>query len=435
MSSATRVGPAIDAFAASVSQYARVAAAPEALAAAAVDGVVPALIVNPPDSDALRRILSEAQTHGLAVIPVGSGQHRALGNTPRRYDVALSLQALSAVVDHEPADMTVTVQAGAPLASVQAVLAKHGQFLPLDPPGAASATIGGIVAANAFGPSRHAFGTARDWLIGTRVAHADGSESKSGGRVVKNVAGYDMHKLYVGSVGTLGIIIQMTFKVAPLPHARRVCALAIGDAAMAGRIALAARDRGLALHALELLSPTAAHRIGAGSTWTLLFLVGGGGRAVDRTLREIDSLGRSCGASMAEPGEAAWDAWSDAFSPGAVALRLSAAPSETATLVERLDRRYAGDGARISATIAAGVTRVRFDDIPAARGPALVTIAREVAARHHGTCVIEAAPPAIKAAAGDVFGPRRDDFVIMRRLKDALDPGGVLSPGRFIGGI
>lgn len=435
MSSAAGISAAIDAFVASVSLLADVDTSAEALAAASVDGRTSSALVRPPDSDTVRRVLSEAQTQGLAVIPIGTGCHRALGNPPRRYDVALSLQALNTIVDYEPADMTVTVQAGAQLADVRAALAAHGQFLPLDPPGAESATIGGVIAANAFGPSRHAFGTVRDWLIGIRVAHAGGTESKSGGRVVKNVTGYDMHKLYAGSLGTLGVITEATFKLAPLPHTRHVRALGFADAAAAARVALAARDRGLALHALELLSPTAAHRVTGDAAWSVLALVAAGPGAAGRTLRELDELAREQSAPVSDPGEAAWAAWSEAFAPGGIALRIAAAPSETGPLVERLDRRYAGDAARISATIAAGVTRVRFDAPPPGRGAALIAVAREVAARHHGTCVVEAAPPDVKAAAGDVFGPAREDFSIMRRLKDTLDPAGVLAPGRFLGGI
>ena len=177
-----------------------------------VDGQSPDIAVAPTTIGELQSVLVEANNVGISVVPIGGGTHLGAGNAPASYDVALSLVGMSGIIAHEPADLTVTVEPGLPLANLQAALAEHGQFLPLDPPCEPAATIGGVLAANAFGPLRHAYGTSRDWLIGIRVVHADGSVSKSGGRVVKNVTGYDMHKLYVGSLGTLGVIAEATLK-------------------------------------------------------------------------------------------------------------------------------------------------------------------------------------------------------------------------------
>src|SRR5438270_5712299 len=183
----------------------------------AIDGIEPDVAVEPASAEQLQRVLTEAHEASITVVPFGGGTHMALGNLAESYDAALSIRRLDRVVEYEPADLTVTVEAGVRLVDLQAKLAEHGQFLPLDPPGGDAASVGGVLAANAWGPLRHAVGTARDWLLGISIVHADGTLTKGGGRVVKNVAGYDMPKLYIGSLGTLGVIAGATFKVAPLP--------------------------------------------------------------------------------------------------------------------------------------------------------------------------------------------------------------------------
>src|SRR5262249_45858493 len=153
----------------------------------------------------------------LAVCPRGSGTKRGLGSPPRRCDLIVSTERLDQVVEYAPANLTVVAQAGVTLASLQQTLAPANQHLPLDPPFASAATLGGIVATNASGPRRLGYGTARDLVIGTRVATTGGLLTRSGGRVVKNVAGYDLNKLYIGSLGTLGLIVEIGFKIAPRP--------------------------------------------------------------------------------------------------------------------------------------------------------------------------------------------------------------------------
>lgn len=187
----------------------------------AVDDRVPSALVEPASVEQVQQTLAEASNDQLYVLPAGGGRHAHLGNVPIAYDIALSTADLSQILDHEPADMTATVESGVRMVDLQSELASHGQQLPLDPPGMELATIGGLLGADVSGPLRHAYGTARDWLIGIRVAHADGSVSKAGGRVVKNVSGYDMHKLYVGSLGSLGVIVEATFKLAALPRMGR----------------------------------------------------------------------------------------------------------------------------------------------------------------------------------------------------------------------
>jgi glycolate oxidase FAD binding subunit len=399
----------------------------------AVDGMTPEIAVTPNSVEQLQRVLTEAREARLATVAIGGGTHLGAGNAPAAYDVAISTARLDTTFEHEPADLTVTVDAGVRLALVQARLAEHGQTLPLDPPCGDDATIGGVLAANAHGPLRHAYGTARDWLIGIRVVHADGATSKSGGRVVKNVAGYDMHKLYVGSLGTLGVIAQATFKLAPLPRAQTTAAVAFGTAREACAFVIAARDAGLSLHAAELLSPPAAHAVMEDARWIVLARVAGGAAGVERSLRELAHLAEETRAGIDEgDGAPAWQRWSRAFRPGVLSLRVSVMPSAIADTVEVLDRGFAGAAAQMSATVTAGLIRINLEPSHEARAAALVARAHEVAARAGGTVSIDAAPAVLKREI-DVFGPLRPDFAIMRRLKEQFDPQGVLSPGRFAG--
>jgi|SRR5581483_11793712 len=400
----------------------------------AVDGMVPDLAVEPAGTDELAACLAEADAAGVAVIPLGGGTHAAAANVPEGYDIAVSLGRMDAVLDHEPADLTVTVQAGLTLNALQRTLAAHGQFLPLDPPGdAARMTVGGVLASDASGPSRHAYGTARDWLIGARVVHADGAVSKAGGRVVKNVAGYDMNKLYIGSLGTLAVIAEATFKVAPLPKTEATAVIACDSPHGVATLLLAAADAGLALRAAELLSPPAADRVLGEHRWCAMARVGGGPGAVDRTLRELHELAAGLhGAFAIRETATAWEAWSSAFAPASLTLRVAVLPSQVADAVELLDRRFIGSGAMLSATLAAGVVRAQLEPTREVRARVLLERARGVAQRFGGHVRVDAAPPTVKREI-DVFAPVRPEYGVMQRLKQEFDPRRRLSPGRFAG--
>ncbi len=394
-----------------------------------VDGIAPSVVVAVASLEELQAVLREAHGEGLAVVPAGGRQHLGAGNVPSAYDVALRLAGLDAMVAHEPADMTVTVQAGMRLAALNEHLARHGQTLPLDPPCGPEATVGGVLAANAYGPLRHAFGTARDWLIGTQVVHADGGTSRSGGRVVKNVTGYDTHKLYVGSLGTLAVIAEATFKLAPLPKVDRTLTLSFDSARAACGAVLAARDAGLAVHAAEVLSPAAASAVCGESRWVLLLRVAGGPAAVERSLRDLPSLTR--GSTISQRNDSAlWDAWAHEFNPRGLAARAAVLPSSVAPAIEALDRALAGSAQRLSATVAAGLIRIVLD--AAGDEAAVVDRAKDIVSMHNGTVVVDAASPALKARI-DVFGASRSDLAIMRRLKEQFDPQRILAPGRFAG--
>lgn len=398
----------------------------------AIDGVAPGVTALPANEDELARVLSAARAAGLAVVAIGGGSHLAAGNVPEAFDVALSTAAINRTIDHEPGDLTATVDAGVRLIDLQAALAAHGQTLPIDPPGNERGTVGGALAVDAYGPLRHAHGTLRDWVIGMRVAGVDGIVTKSGGRVVKNVTGYDMHKLHIGALGTLGVITQATFKLAPLPHTSATVTAAFDDAAGACALVMRAREGSLALHAAEVLSPGTARSIFGGTRWCALLRVAGSGAAVERSMRDLRGIVASGGGALpAHEDNDILQGWSDAFAPATLAMRCSVLPSQVADTLYELDRRLADAAPMLSATVSAGLIRVNIaGDVITA--PVLVDAARGAVERAGGSVVIDAAPIEHKREV-DVFGSLRSDFAIMRRVKEQFDPNRTLSPGRFAG--
>lgn len=397
-----------------------------------VDGIRPARVSEPASEGELADLLSTARNERNAVIPAGGGTRLGLGNAPSAYNLAVSTGRLDRIIAYEPGDMTVTVQPGVRLSTLQSHLAAHHQFLPLDPAGDERSTVGGVVGANASGPFRHAHGTVRDWLIGIRVAHADGTVSAGGGRVVKNVSGYDMPKLYVGSIGTLGVISEMTFKLAPLPPEETAVQVACRSAGDAAALILRANDAGLAIHAAELLSPDAARHVISETAWTVLLRVAGVSRGVQRSLRDLRTLAADAGTSIKErPAGAVWPAWAAAFAPRALSARISLLPSDVAPAIDAITTVLGQHAAAISATVAGGVIRVVVDPPPTDEAM-LVARLRAAIDTRGGTLLVDAASTATKREI-DVFGPPRPEFAITKRLKELFDPERVLAPGRFWG--
>ncbi len=212
------------------------------------------VVALPHNVDELSEMLRVAHDERWRVVPAGAGTWLEMGNRPTQFHLIVSTLKLDRVVEYEPADLTATLQAGCPLAAFNARAADHRQFIPLDPFGAARSTIGGVIATASAGPLRCAYGTPRDWLIGLTVVHADGKLTKAGGKVVKNVAGYDLCKLYTGSYGTLAVIAELSFKLRALPASEQTLVFYGGHADLCG---LAARisDSDVLPAALELLSP------------------------------------------------------------------------------------------------------------------------------------------------------------------------------------
>ena len=431
-------------------------APPDACARYAVDGVVPRAVALPATEEQVARVLRVAHAEGLAVTPWGGGTRMGLGGPPIRLDVALDMSRLSAIVAHEPADLTVTVQAGATIAAVNARLARSGQYLPLDPPLAEHATIGGTLASDASGPLRQRYGTARDVTLGVRVAGPDGVVTKAGGRVVKNVTGYDLTKLYIGSLGTLGVILETTFKIVPLPRVESTVIARFATVGDAQDAALGLLRRGVRPLALDIMSDSAMRRLataagmdvhGDGSVLAARF--GGTALAVERMEREMAALAKDAGATLTVLRDDAlrrfWRAVADCGHGDAMPPTLVTVASVLPTQVAAFMRdavAEGGVGGLVGESVAragVGVVRTFWRAADHVASDASV-VARAVASARRsamalgGTLVVEACASEVKRQV-DVWGPPGPDADVMRRVKMQFDPKGVLNPGRFVGGI
>lgn len=429
---------------------------PEALKGASVDGVTPGFVIRPAGEEAVAETLAWANAAGLAVVPRGQGKALGIGEPPRRADVVLGLDRLSEILEYEPADLTVTAGAGVTLGELQRHLGAQGQWLPLDPALGRDHSLGGIIAANLSGPHRWRHGTSRDLLIGMRIVQADGMVYRGGAKVVKNVAGYDLPKLFVGSLGTLGVMTEVTFKLQPLPrNSQTVVAQLPGvaaAAALSGQVitshlmadALAVADAGGAAR-LHTLAPDLVAADNVAALFVARF--SGIAAAVSRQANELTAMAEAMGGRVTLTADDAplWGAVADcpALVTEGRAIRLKIAVLPTllgeamAAVQDAAQARslavaqvaHSGNGVLYSVIRGFGA-----DGDREARTVEAAKAIRKIIAELGGTTVVEHAPLKIKSAIG-VWGPTRGDFRLMQALKAQFDPKGTLNPGRFVGGI
>jgi len=398
-----------------------------------IDGVSPTLLVRPGSADEVAACMKVCSESDAAVVPAGKMTWLECGNPLRRVDVVLSLERMRRIIDYSPPDLTATVEAGLTLSEFNAVTVRERQWLPLDPPGFKCASLGAISACNSSGALRLGFGTPRDYVIGLKLVHADGTESKSGGKVVKNVAGYDMNKLYAGSYGTLAIITELTFKLRPLPE--RSSTLVITSQYRGPLFQLARR---VLASELQPASVVLTRRLfeSVGSSWrddALLVRFNDSEAAVEHQVDwVIQAIDETYKATLLSENEAG-DVWAEVadFDQRAMRVRLSvllsAVPAEfEKAVLAHLDCVAAAD-------IGTGIIRLAFD---ADDGSAVDQIKRlrASAAGAKGALAIEKAPAEVRRAA-DAWGDVGSTAELMRSIKARFDPQSLLNPGKFVLGL
>jgi glycolate oxidase FAD binding subunit len=433
---------------------------PDKLKAYAIDGKKPKTIVSPGTMDEVSKVVAHANQQHLVIIPRGNGTKMGMGGIPQKTDIILLTGRLNRITDGDSENLTLSAQGGITLNEVQKSLAKVGKgyFLPLDPPFTERATLGGIVATNSSGPRRLLYGTARDLIIGTKAVFPNGDLIISGGKTVKNVSGYDMCKLLIGSYGTLGIICEITFKLLPLPGKEETFSLSFAKLEDADGFAREVRSSQLVPSSIEILNSIAVQNmkssISMPSDGNYLIAVGleGVAESIDRQISEMSEMGKKYGtlAAMTLTSEkhlAFWIAIRD-FSngltvnyPNFISLKSNFLISKSGEMLgnyEKIAREFgidcafishAGSGILYSYILLGKNFRSKIDSFTE-----LIEKLTAEAIKNEGNLVVEWSPLSIKKNV-DVWGRSRGDYIVMRRLKEQIDPAGILNVGRFVGGI
>jgi glycolate oxidase FAD binding subunit len=433
---------------------------PDQLKAYAVDGKKPKVVVSAKTIDEVSRTVAYASQQHLTIIPRGSGTKMGMGGIPKKVDIILSTSRLNRITDSDCENLTLSAESGITLNEVQKSLAKVGKgyFLPLDPPYTEKATLGGIVATNSSGPKRLLYGTARDMIIGTKAVFPDGDIVVSGGKTVKNVSGYDMCKLLIGSFGTLGILCELTFKLLPLPEKEATLLLSFARIEEADGFVRELRGSQLIPSSIETLSAIAVSKmrysISMPPNGNYLVAIGleGVAESIDRQASEMGEMGKKHGALEAvtpgsEKHQAFWGAIRD-FShsltleyPNAISLKSNFLISKSGEML-RTYEKVANDFGVDCALICHSGNGILYSYIlPGkkfrSKTESLVELIEKLAAeavKNEGNLVVESSPLLIKKKV-DIWGQSRSDYWVARRLKEQIDPIGILNMGRFVEGI
>jgi glycolate oxidase FAD binding subunit len=392
-----------------------------------VAGVQPDAVFEPGSEKELAAALRYADAAGLSVVPRGGGTKTGWGNPPGRADLILSTARLNRVIEHAWADLTVSVEAGCTFQQLQNTLSQHGQCIAVDPLWPERATIGGILSTNDSGTLRIRYGGLRDLIIGMTIALPDGTLASSGGKVVKNVAGYDLPKLATGALGTLGVITRAVFRLHPLPHNVRSFTFETRDLADANRIMLAVQDSKLAHTGLQA-------RFSEGTAPVIDVRFEGtdaGIAAQTETLRKL-----AAPAAEIAAGDEVWRArqelWSSA--EAAAIAKLSVLPATVAETCGRIRDLSDSQSVRWSAVVqGTGLGWLRLE---ASSAPAIHQVLQTLRSEfeHLGGSLVMLHRPATLPAI-EAWGSVGGAFPLMRNVKQQFDPRGTLNPGRFIGGI
>ena len=433
------------------------------LATYEIDRKLPAAAVRPGTSEEVAAIVKFAASERLALVPTGARTKLGIGYAPSRYDLALDMTRLNKVIAYDPGDLTLSVEAGVPLAKLAQVLAEHRQFLPLPVPFVNRTTIGGLIASGVDSPLRQFYGTARDFLLGMEYVTGEGVATKSGGRVVKNVTGYDIHKLMIGALGTLGVITRVNFKTFPMPLATRgfIARFATAENALDMRQRIA--QSALTPLTVEILSPRVAElfasdaatryeraampaNVISNTEWALTTGYAGNEAVLERYAKDLQRIARESGATgvsiLAENLSPAWARKREfipialASSPATTIVKMSVLPMRmTDTLASA--QKTAERNNLLWAAMARGLGIIYFAILPSdhteecrQRVATATSTIQEACAKLAGHATIPWAPAEWKTTL-QIWGPPRPDFAQMQKVKSVFDPQKILSPGRF----
>lgn len=412
-----------------------------------VDGLVPTTIESPKTLDELSGCLAEATGTKQSVIPWGGGTRMSIGNVPRAYDVALDTTNLINTLEHVPGDMTVVVDAGVRVKQLEYVLAKSGQRLAFEIKRSNDSTIGGAVASNASGRRQSSTGGIRDWVIGMQIVLPDGTVTKSGGRVVKNVQGYELHRLHTGAFGTLGVISQVAFKLQPLPTESQSVLTWFDDLEAASKMGAGLYNSVFTPEATSSVQGSAliplielcGEQASADVKSAVLVRVSGGVRSVERQVNEIKGISGTNGSiGFAVLDKAANDsAWKTIESQevdSTLSVRITARNQTVTELAGRLTSQYSEDEVSAVTDLGFGAATLTCTLKNLERESAVANGIIDAAQKSGCSYTVENCSTDLKKSL-DVFSDVGPAIELMRRVKNQYDPTSLLNPGRFVGKI
>lgn len=390
-------------------------------------GNLPHCIVYPQTQEQLAEVITEAYRNKWRVLPCGNGSKLKWGALAEGFDIVVSTQHLNKIINHAVGDLTLTVEAGVKFADVQATLAKHNQILALNPTAPDSATIGGIIATGDTGSLRQRYGSVRDQLLGVTFVRADGQVAKAGGRVVKNVAGYDLMKLFTGSYGTLSIITEATFRLYPMQSASGT-AMLTGSKEAISQAADTIRGSALTPTQADLLSAQLVSNMGLGKGLGLIVRFESIPESVKEQLNQVLQVGEKLGLTSVVYSDTEeqnlWHRLPEQIhlpeSESAITCKIGVLPTAAVKVLNQADLGLIH--------ISSGLGTLRFDS------EKRVLEMRELCELRSGFLSILSAPIEVKQKL-DVWGYSGNGLELMRGIKKQFDSENILSPGRFVGGI
>mgnify|MGYP005834399987 CR=1 FL=1 len=430
------------------------------LEAYALDGKRPKVVVSPKTVGEVSKIVAYANQERFGLVPMGNGTKTGMGGIPKKIDMVLQTTRLNRITDCDIDNLTLTAESGITLSQIQRHLAKQGKgyFLPLDPPFTDKATLGGIVATNSSGPRRLMYGTARDLIIGMKAVFPNGDVVVSGGKTVKNVSGYDLCKLLIGSFGTLGVICEITFKLLPLPERETSLLVPFKSLEDADAFVQEITHSQLLPASIETLNALAVsvlkYRVSLPADGSYLVAIGleGVAESTERQISDIGDIAKKHGALESivmdlEKHHAFWKALRDfprglaKRYPDYVALKSNFLISKFGQMMGSYEKVAKGLGMECAFISHSGSGILYTYVLDSAEGrlkiESLIKFIKKLTAeaiKNEGSLVIGSSPPSIKKRV-NVWGKSRGDTLVMRRIKKQIDPRGILSPGRFVGGI